>query len=383
MIQITDRQNCTGCEACTQTCPQNCIHLKADNEGFLYPEVDTAVCINCGLCEKVCPVLNQGAERRPLEVMAAQNPHEDTRFRSSSGGVFSELALQILQDGGVVFGAAFDDDFSVHHIMAEDKNGLKALRGSKYTQSRIGDAYSQARTQLEAGRPVLFTGTPCQIAGLRRYLRKDYPGLLTVEVACHGVPSPAVWQRYLQEIKTDHSTSAAPAEIQHINFRSKRNGWKLFSMLIIGKVGDDKFEQCQDLRHDIFMRGFLKNLYLRPSCYVCPARSLKSGADLTIADYWGIQNVRPEADDDRGTSLVLVNTPRGNEIIEKLQLKSWPTTYDEALAGNHCLEQSVPIPAGRESFWRRFPTEGLSCVSSLTRTPLRRRILSRLRRLFK
>ena len=200
MIHITDREKCCGCEACIQRCPQQCITLHEDGEGFLYPETDEGRCIDCGLCEKVCPVIFQGTGRRPLNVYAAKNPDEEIRWESSSGGVFTLLAEKILSEGGVVFGARFDARWEVVHDYTENVEGLSAFRGSKYVQSRIGDSFRQTECFLKTGRKVLFSGTPCQIAGLKLFLKKEYDNLLTVDFICQGVPSPGVWRKYLKEI---------------------------------------------------------------------------------------------------------------------------------------------------------------------------------------
>lgn len=192
MIEIKDKKDCCGCSACVQKCPKQCISLKEDNEGFLYPEVDKSMCINCGLCEKVCPVLHQGESRKPLKVYAAKNQDEEIRRQSSSGGIFTLLAEKTIQDGGVVFGARFDEHWEVKHDYTETIEGLAAFRGSKYVQSRMEDNYRKAEMFLKQGRKVLFSGTPCQVAGLKRFLRKYYGNLLTIDMVCHGVPSPLV-----------------------------------------------------------------------------------------------------------------------------------------------------------------------------------------------
>ena len=200
MINICNKSMCCGCAACVQRCPKQCIAMEADGEGFLYPLVDTDKCINCSLCEKVCPMLNPGEERVPLHTYAARCTDEGIRRDSSSGGVFSVLAGEVLAGGGVVFGARFDDDWGVVHDFCTTPKGLAAFRGSKYVQSNIGDSYLRTEAFLKEGRRVIFSGTPCQIAGLKRFLRREYDNLLAVEVACHGVPSPLVWRRYLEEL---------------------------------------------------------------------------------------------------------------------------------------------------------------------------------------
>lgn len=327
MIEIEEKKNCCGCNACVQVCPKQCISMKEDREGFLYPEVNQDICVDCHLCERVCPVLNQGKERKPLKVYAAKNKDEEIRRQSSSGGIFTLLAEQVIDEGGVVFGARFNENWEVVHSYTETKDGLAAFRGSKYVQSRIGDNYKKAESFLKSGRKVLFSGTPCQIAGLKLYLRKEYENLQTVDFICHGVPSPGVWREYLKEeiarqCDGKNSVLSHPIEkekirIKHISFRNKKLGWKKYSFALTLSVPDGHGAEntvllSEPLNKNLFLRGFLADLYLRPSCYACPAKCLKSGSDVTIGDFWGIERVMPEMDDDKGVSVVMVNRDRFN-----------------------------------------------------------------------
>ena len=238
MIEIKDKKDCCGCQACVTVCTKHCIAMQADNEGFLYPIVDKSACTNCGLCEKVCPVINQSEPHKPLKVYAAKNKNEDIRRQSSSGGIFTLLAEKVINEGGVVFGARFNENWNVVHSWTDTKEGIAALRGSKYVQSTIGNTYNEAREFLKQGRKVLFSGTPCQIAGLKKFLRKEYNNLLTVDVVCHGVPSPLVWRKYLEEVRENiraereagkntvsFSLNDLPV-ITGISFRDKTHGWK-------------------------------------------------------------------------------------------------------------------------------------------------------------
>lgn len=200
MINIKDKSNCCGCNACVQKCPKQCISMREDDEGFLYPYVDKILCIDCGLCEKTCPVINSKEERKPLNVFAAKKPNDEVRMQSSSGGIFTLLAENVIDEGGVVFGAGFNERWEVVHSFAEKKEDLAKFRGSKYVQSKVGNSYKQAEAFLKQGRKVLYSGTPCQIAGLKQYLRKDYANLLAVDFICHGVPSPGVFRTYLRAI---------------------------------------------------------------------------------------------------------------------------------------------------------------------------------------
>lgn len=347
MIKITDKSKCCGCSACAQRCPKQCIKMQQDAEGFFYPKVDASVCIDCHLCERVCPVINQGAERKPLEVFAAKCSNDDIRTQSSSGGLFTLLAEQTIEQGGVVFGARWDEEWNVRHDYTETKEGIVKLRSSKYLQSVIGDSYLKAEKFLKEGRKVMFTGTPCQIAGLKHFLRKDYDNLLAVEVICHSVPSPGVWQRYLSEKL--HSLSWKKADISHITFRDKRTGWKGYSFAIENKKGEGYTELGSK---NAFMRGFLADLYTRPSCHACPAKQLKSGSDITLGDFWGIESLMPEIDDNHGVSAVLANTDRGRKALNDLQMRMYPLSYEELIKRNPALIRSVAEPKNRAEFFK-------------------------------
>lgn len=360
MIRIDRPTDCCGCEACAQRCPKQCIAMRADAEGFLYPHIDTAVCIDCGLCERVCPMLRQEQPRKPIAVYAAKNPDERIRMESSSGGVFTLLAEQTIRAGGVVFGARFDEAWEVVHDSTETIEGLAAFRGSKYVQSRIGTSFARAEEFLKQGRQVLFSGTPCQIAGLNRFLRRSYDNLLTVDVVCHGVPSPLVWRRYLDGI-------GGGTTVSHVSMRDKSTGWTHFRIrisdtdrdLVNATVGDDPF-----------MKGFLANLYLRPVCHACPAKSGRSGSDLTIADFWGIRRVLPHFADDKGISLLLNYSEHGNHRIEALHMERRAASYEQALIGNPSIERSVPEPKQRKTFWDSFGSENTDLrrmVADITR----------------
>lgn len=313
MINIKEPKDCCGCNACAQRCPKHCINLQEDHEGFLYPKVDINLCIECGLCEKVCPVINQSIKKEPLQVFAAINPDEKVRMESSSGGIFTLLAEKVIQENGVVFGARFDENWEVKHDYAETIEGLAAFRGSKYVQSRVEDNYLKAERFLKKGRKVLFSGTPCQIAGLKKFLRKEYDNLLTVDFICHGVPSPKVWRMYLDEICKNYINQGDRKScIKAINFRNKSLGWKKFSFFFklnptFIRQKNKPIEHLELFYKNSFMKGFLNDLILRPSCYHCPSKSGKSESDITIADFWGIESLSPNMDDDKGTSLVFIN----------------------------------------------------------------------------
>lgn len=380
MIDIKDKSQCCGCEACVQRCPKRCISLVEDAEGFLYPRVDTAVCVDCGLCEKVCPVINQSAEREPQVVYAAINSDADVRQQSSSGGVFSMLADAVLSHGGVVFGVCWNDDWQLVFDYTESKDDLSRFRGSKYLQAYVGDAYIRVEQFLKLGRQVLFTGTPCQIAALKRYLKKDYDNLLMVDVICHGAPSPGVFRAYLSEEiaqvddrqqKNSVSLSSKPyiAErnllntadwhIENIQFRDKRLGWKKFSFTLcltkaLAAGEQNSVSLSYSLNENIFMRGFLRDFYLRPSCYSCLAKSGKSGSDITLGDFWGINELKPEIDDDRGVSAVTINSDKGALWFDKFSLQRYEMSYGDLCRYNSALVRSVACPPQRAKFFKQY-----------------------------
>ena len=341
MINIISRDLCCGCSACVNVCPKKCISFKEDCEGFLYPSVDAAVCVDCGLCERVCPVINKNVERVPIHTYAVKHPDEKIRLGSSSGGLFTYLAENVIDNGGVVFGARFNERWEVVHDYAETKEGLAPFRGSKYVQSNMGDSYVLAEGFLKSGRIVMFTGTPCQIAGLKKYLRKEYDNLLAVDVVCHGVPSPMIWRKYLDEA----TGSGGISTVRNINFRDKSTGWKNFSVAIDFSKG----QAISKFPENDYMRAFLINLSIRPSCFNCPAKAGRSGADHTIGDFWGIKTVKPEMDDDKGVSLAL--TYSDNKFMDSRLLHE-EIPYMDALRHNKCITNSVDEPVNRDYFFR-------------------------------
>lgn len=380
MITLSNKKDCCGCAACVQICPKKCIALESDYEGFLYPSVNTEICINCGICESTCPIINEKETSTPKEVYAAFNPDVDTREHSSSGGIFTAMAEHVIANGGIVFGARFNDKWEVVHDFTETKEGIQAFRGSKYVQSIIGDCYKKTKDFLNIGRSVLFSGTPCQIGGLKQYLRKDYNNLYLVSVVCHGVPSPRVWNDYKEYIK--HSKDFCKgrisffrnknkSEIKSLSFRDKRNGWKKYGLAaeIINQkdtaqemTRQNRRSFYEPLQNSLFLQGFIRDLYLRPSCYDCRFRCGKSHSDITLADYWRIEDFYPEFDDDKGLSLILVNTRKGSELISKLSLNLLPTTYDQGYYGNHSLELNPEVPINREIFWADYERNGIRTI---------------------
>lgn len=376
MIHIIDKKNCCGCSACVQRCPKQCIRLEEDVEGFLYPKVDEEACIKCGLCEKVCPILNQADKLPAQEVLAVKNPNEKERMNSSSGGVFLPLAREVINKGGVVFGAVYDEHWEVHHVYAEKIEDVYPMMGSKYLQSRIENTYKEAETFLKQGREVMFVGSPCQIAGLRTFLRnKEYPNLLAVDFLCHGVPSPGVWRRYLAETYGGYDTKEksrlqatagkntvllsslnAKSPIGDIKFRDKtESGWKKFRFVVRQKSAlkaDKNSVLSSDIHYDNpFMRGFLSDIYLRPSCYECKCKNGVNHSDLTIGDYWAARVTDQDFDDDKGIGLVLVNTSKGKKYFEGLNMMVRNSTLDKAHLCNGGFNEHTHVHHKRVLFF--------------------------------
>lgn len=389
MINFSNKQDCCGCHACMQKCPKHSITMKMDEEGFLYPNVDKTTCVDCGLCEKVCPVLIKWKVSLPLQVFAAKNNDDSICKNSSSGGVFFLLAEKTIMDGGVVFGARFDRLWDVEHAYTENIEGITQFMGSKYVQSRIGNTYQKAEEFLKAGRQVLFTGTPCQIAGLKHYLRREYDNLLCVDVICHGSPSPGVWRDYLRSIispvgrkNTVSSSNYSPLseryalQIKGISFRDKRLGWKKFSFVLHTSQGGSRSEGnsvspsiktfSEPVYKSLWMRSMLHNFMLRPSCYNCPARKGSSGSDILLGDFWGINRCYPEFYSEKGVSLVLAYTEKGKAIIQSFGLILHNATYADALDCNANIEQSEKMPDFRNTFFESCNKIG--SVNSMIKT---------------
>ncbi len=376
MITVTNNAACSGCHACASVCPKRCIIMSPDDEGFLYPRVDSEKCLNCGLCNKACPIITpNAADSTNKKAYAAQTSNLDVRLKSSSGGIFTELANYIISKGGVVFGAATNKDLSISHKVIDKVEDLELLRGSKYVQSSIGNSYEDAKKILTQGRLVLFTGTPCQISGLLSFLGKKYDNLYTQDIICHGVPSPLAWQSYVKAREAKARSNATA-----VCFRYKNSGWRSFSLQMEFENGKSYVSSLYD---DPYMKGFLKNLYLRPSCYECAFKGLERSSDITLADFWGIENVAPDIDDNCGTSLVIINTEAGHQILnsisERLILES--VDIDVATSFNAAMYRAPSCPIERK-FIMNDLKEGLPFDKAISRH-IKRSPISNIKRFIK
>lgn len=353
MTVYNKKAECCGCRACEQSCPTGCIHMEVDEEGFTYPVIDREKCINCGICHKICESLGiekkEDGQRTKTQAYAVKNKDFEIRKTSSSGGVFYELAREIISMGGEVFGAVFDVGFKVVHVGTNEYNMVKLMCGSKYVQSDTGKTYTEVQNLLRDGKWVLYSGTPCQIAGLKSFLKERYEKLVCVSVICHGVPSPLVWEEYLDIKRKEHQGK----KIEAIEFRNKVNGWQNFTFTAV--FAPDDVEQT-GFRNDLYMQGFLQNLYLRPSCHECRVKAGRQDADIILGDYWGIGTYHRDFCDDMGISAVIISTKKGMQVWDAVKDKFniENTELDYIIQGNLALNKSVPNNPRRDKFFYDF-----------------------------
>ncbi len=355
-IEIIGRNSCTGCYGCFNACNEDALSFQLNQEGFVEPFIDSEKCTDCGVCQKRCPMIEtQLNERLDSPISFAEWSKDDfTRINSSSGGVFTELSKIIIEEGGVVFGVTFDNSFKARHISIENEEDIALIRGSKYVQSHIDDAYKKAVSIAFQGRPVLFSGTPCHISAINLFIRSNPEiEIYTCEVICHGIPSESIFRSYL-----DYFSQLKNSKIREYSFRDKTLGWKKSGIKIIFNNGEEYFRRWLK---DPFMIGFLRDIYLRPICYACPFAHLPRGADITIGDFWGVPK---ELDDPRGVSAVIINTPKGEKLFEKVsnveKVKvslNQISLYNPRLVNGHL--ESVPY---RKDFYKLLESNGFEAV---------------------
>lgn len=311
-ISKVGKYDCCGCKLCEEICPQKCISMKIDKEGFWYPVVDLKKCIQCGLCNRLCPnACERNCDFEP-QVYAASARNKEICKSSSSGGIFQLLARETIAEGGVVYGAAYDSDLKVHHMRTTTLEELEKLYGSKYVQSDIKDVYQLIRQDMNAGKKILFSGTPCQVAAVKSYINNDDSNIIFIDLICHGVPSPVSWKECVEHFdKGEHS-------IEIFKFRTKEQegDWENLTWELQYRDG----EKIRGKYHEFtYGKTFLNNLCLRPSCYECGYLALSSGADITLGDYWRIKQFFPECYNTWGVSVVCLNSPKGKSAFEKIK----------------------------------------------------------------
>lgn len=354
MISIQEKKDCSGCSACASICGHECIYMGTDEEGFLYPEVDASKCISCGLCERVCPIINVPKHNEISQVIAAKSNDELSRFKSSSGGVFRLLAEEVLSAGGVVVGCRFNEHMEAVHAVAHSMAELEGLMSSKYVQSATRGIFEEVRGILRQGTVVLFSGVPCQVAALKNFLMKNYDNLMTVDILCHGVPSPKFFKDYLGSLERRYN-----GEIESLSFRWKEKSWK---RLYINAAFNNKKRHFLYSGYDSYMQLFLSDRLQRPSCFHCPYNTLNRPGDISLGDFWGIGKKYYDFDDNRGVSMVLINNEKGQEIWDRVakQTEFIETDIQTAVAGNQVLVRHLPSSQKRDEFYGEYIKNGFS-----------------------
>lgn len=383
MINIENKTDCCGCQACGDICPHHAISFKTDNEGFWYPEIDKDVCVDCGLCDRVCPMLTSTeniCRYEDANVYAAYSKDENIRVDSTSGGLYSMLAMEILNNRGRIGGAIYNDDHTVSQIVTSEENMLKEIRSSKYLQSSSVGVYKEIQRLIREGENILYCGCPCQIHALYNYLGNDYENLTTCDFVCRGVNSPKVFLKYMEMLESQYKAKAT-----HIKFKAKKWGWHNFSMRVNFANGK---EYCKDRWHDLFFIGYLQSgNFARPSCYECPFKGFPQKADITLADFWGIEKIDPTMDQDMGTSLVMINSAKGTTLFDKIKDDIvWRRfSMNEARQGNPAIDTSLSSDSSnRVQFFKdvdKLPFDKLA--NKYFPVPSWRRKVSRYNRIFK
>lgn len=351
MVNITDKSKCCGCNACGDVCAHDAITYQTDIEGFWYPVVNKDQCVDCGLCENICPELHieelkKNDYERPSHTIAAIHKKMNVRWNSTSGGAFSALAEGMFEQKGYVSGAVYNDDFSVRNDVTNKPEDLEKLRSSKYLQSNASTLYAKIKSLLRRGEKVLACGTPCQMAALRSFLQKDYENLIIVDFICRGVNSPKVYRKYLDALERKFG-----GKVIYVKAKNKELGWRNLTRKIVFDNGKVYYGVRME---DDFRRGYHTNVYCRPSCYACQYKDFPRMVDITIADYWGIEKVNKNLDNDIGTSMILLNSKKGEAYFETIKDKlEWEETkFESILPGNIALRKSIePSKIDREQFF--------------------------------
>ena len=362
-INVSEINNCYGCRACEQVCPEKVISMQPDKEGFLYPVINNDGCIKCGKCLKVCPAFNLSEMNVPVTTYAAQNKNINVLLDSSSGGIFSALAEETVSKGGYVAGCIFDENLKVIHVLSNNMADIEKMRGSKYVQSDTHNIYSQVKECLDLGKYVLFTGTPCQIDGLKRFLRKDYQNLITVDLICHGVPSPLLLSKYIESEKDKKGS------VSWLRFRDKRrNGWASQGSICCG----NKVKTISAL-NSFYYFLYYKNSINRICCYSCKYSSEKRVSDITLGDFWGVENVIKGIDSTNGVSACLINTEKGKEFFKSIDktLNFYNVKFEDIARFNGNLLEPTKLPEDRTKIYKDIENDGWRAVEKRDFKPRR------------
>lgn len=353
MIDKVSTKECYLCKGCSNICPVNAIDFSIEEKGFFYPRINELKCINCNLCEKVCPVLNKLSPPKddyPI-TYAVRSKNVDIRLNSTSGGVFYELGMYILSQGGSVCGAIFDDEFQVMHIITEQKSLLRKMCGSKYVQSNINFVYKEIKKLLDSGKMVLFCGCPCQTAALKLYLNESYINLFLIDFICHGIPSQTFFDSYIKTIEKKYNS-----KVQRIEFRNKDKGWHRSCV----KISFKNRKIYNELIHvDAYMRAFLGGTIMKESCYNCHMKNFLSGSDITLGDFWGAEVYLSNIDDNTGISAVFVNTEKGKKLLSLLDLEKINIKKEQVIKYNQNILQSTKPSKIRKEFYNSCEMNGV------------------------
>lgn len=365
MISITNKIQCCGCNACGDVCAHQAITFKTDIEGFWYPEVDNEKCTDCHLCEKVCPVINikdlkKNDYPKPAHTIAAIHKNMCVRWNSTSGGAYTALAEAMLKQGGYISGAVYNEGFTgVHNYVTSNPEDLDKIRSSKYLQSNAEGLFKQIKQLLTKGEKVLACGTPCQMAALRSFLRKNYDNLVIVDFVCRGVNSPKVYRAYLDSLEKKYDS-----KVVYVKAKNKELGWRNLTRKVTFANGQSYYGVLMD---DDFRRGYHTNVFCRPSCYDCQFKGFPRIADITIADYWGIEKVDKNLDNNIGTSMILLNSKKGEQFFEiaKDELEYKETPFESILGGNIALRKSIePAKIDRKTFFEDLDSHDFEYVTA-------------------
>ena len=380
MLEVLEKTKCCGCAACFSSCPHQAISMRFDNEGFEYPVINQKNCVDCGLCQKVCPVIQYDNKQVQRDAhndaqigYAARNKNYAQRLISSSGSIFPPIAEWILANNGIVVGAAYDEQFNVVHKIITSADGLGELQGSKYLQCKADNTtFKRIRDELKGGRLVLYAGMACQVEGLKAFLRKEYDNLYTIDLICMGIPSPIVWQKYLKVFFADE-------RIKYVNFKEKSVGWNSFCFYVKTNKRDFKERGMENL----YLQSMFRSWNMRPSCFTCPFKKERRFSDFTLADCWGANRLVPTIDDNKGLSSVIVHSTKGQRLWQLLSgnIESIEISIDSITAGNQNLIQNKPQTGNRQLFYElldRNPRKAFEKLCRVKRRSLLRRIARKL-----
>ena len=345
IIDQKNKSKCCGCTACANICPRNAIKMQEDFEGFLYPVIDKKKCTNCGLCNKTCPILNKQNNDSGIEKAYALRSRDKENLRkSTSGGFFTPVAKYIIDNGGIVYGVGFDKEFNVCHKEAKNLKDIQGFKGSKYVQSFLGDIFEKIKGQLKENKTVLFSGTPCQVEGLKRYLNKNYENLITIDLICHGTPSPKLWRMYI-----DYQEKKYKSKVREAYFRNKTYGYHSSTMKIVFKNGRKYYGSA---RVDYMLKSFFSEISSRPSCYECQFKKRNHLSDITIYDCWSIEKLNSKiSDDDLGYTNIIVNSTKGIEILNNIkeEFEIYNVDLDEQIRYDGSMVEKSAIPHERRN----------------------------------